>query len=1014
MSADSRLNNLLIRWQELCDQGQSATAEELCRDCPELLEPLRQKIEIVQAMGALFGGATTPVSGGDTAANGSTPRPAEWPPIHGYEIVRELGRGGMGVVYLARQLNVGRLVALKMILGFKAGPEEQARFRAEVEAIGRLQHPNLITIYEVGEHAGRAYYSMEYIEGTSLKDQIGATPQPARPAAEMVETLARAMEAVHRHGIIHRDLKPANILLSKDGVPKITDFGLAKRLNSTDLTATGAILGTPSYMAPEQATGQVKEISPATDVYALGAILYEMLTGRPPFHADNPWDTIVQVGSEEPVPPRRLQPKVPVELETICLKCLSKRPSQRYASAQALADDLRRWLAGEPIVARPIGPLGRAVKWAHRRPAAAALLVVSSAALLTVVVGALIYNARLRSALDDVQAHAEESRRGLVRLCVAHGNRLLEEDDAFAALVWFTEALRLDEGKPEMEGVHRIRIAATLRYSPRLVQQWAHEGPVRQAVFSRDGRRVLTTSDDHTARVWDAATGEPVTPPLVHQGAVVDGNFSPDGRMVLTASEDGTARLWSAETGKAILVLTGHGKPLTSCAFRPDGQRAVTTGEDGTARIWDLTKGQETWPPLRHQATVEWAEFSPDGKRVVTASDDHTARIWEADKGQAVSPPLRHQAPVYVASFHPDGTRVVTASADHTAQVWKVPAGEALLPAVRHQRPVHHARFSPDGRLLITGSDDHTAMVCDAETGRPLLPALRQPSGVNWLGCSADSRLIATANDNNAARVWSAINGEPLSPMLRHNGAVNAAEFSPDGRLLVTAGNDGLARVWDLSAAQRPAMPDALPSPLPPEAAKAVRWTSRDGTRLLTVERGSTAQVREAATHQAIGLPLQHGDAVTFADFGPENRLVITGSGDDTARIWDAATGAPLTPPLSHNGTVTFAAISPDGRLAVTASTDRLARIWDARTGEPVTPPLPHNGNVKEAHYEAGILYLKSGNGAVSTCDLRLDPRPVAELQTLAQLLAGSRIASSHGLQPLRLAELQAAWQALR
>ena len=404
MSANSRLNELLARWQVLHDQRQPASAEELCHDCPELIEALRQKIEVARAMGALFGGASSESTAPESKdVNGPRPRTAECPLIDGYEIVGELGRGGMGVVYLARQSSVGRLVALKMILAFKAGPEEQARFRAEVEAVGRLQHPNMVTIHEVGEQAGRAFYSLEYIEGSNLRDQIDAKPQPARQAAEMVETLARAMAVVHRHGVIHRDLKPANVLLTADGIAKITDFGLAKRLDSADLTATGAILGTPSYMAPEQATGKVKEIGPATDVYALGAILYELLTGRPPFHAENPWDTIVQVGSEEPVPPRRLQPKVPADLETICLKCLNKEPAQRYASALALADDLRHWLAGEPIVARPIGPLGRAAKWARRRPTAAALLLVSSAALLTLVIGSLIYSARLRGALADVR-----------------------------------------------------------------------------------------------------------------------------------------------------------------------------------------------------------------------------------------------------------------------------------------------------------------------------------------------------------------------------------------------------------------------------------------------------------------------------------------------------------------------------------------------------------------------------------------------------------------------------------
>jgi serine/threonine protein kinase/formylglycine-generating enzyme required for sulfatase activity len=331
--------------------------------------------------------------------------------VPGYEILGVLGRGGMGVVYKARQVSLNRFVALKMVLaGGHAGPDELARFRAEAEAVACLQHPNIVQVYEVGEADGRPYFSLEYCAGGSLSDRLDGTPWPAERAAALIETLARAVDAAHQAGIVHRDLKPANILLvpprragatvemslaelsatrrafSDCGMPKITDFGVAKRLDGTDAkTVTGAVIGTPSYMAPEQTGGTGQAVGPATDTYSLGAILYEMLTGRPPFKGATPIDTVMQVVVEDPLPPRQLQSRVPRDLETICLKCLHKQPRKRYPSAEALADDLKRFLEGKPVLARPTPFWERAAKWAKRRPTSAALVALT----LVMILGAV-------------------------------------------------------------------------------------------------------------------------------------------------------------------------------------------------------------------------------------------------------------------------------------------------------------------------------------------------------------------------------------------------------------------------------------------------------------------------------------------------------------------------------------------------------------------------------------------------------------------------------------------------
>ena len=359
--------------------------------------------------------------------------------VPGYDILEELGRGGMGVVYKARHRRLQRLVALKMVLaGAHVGQVGLARFRAEAEAVAKLLHPNIVQIFETGEHEGRPFFSLEYVEGGSLDQRIGKSPTSPRGAAQFVETLARTMEVAHQRGIVHRDLKPANILLAKldsqssmirtrdadssslpedhwsrTTVPKIADFGLAKRTDDdSSQTQSGAILGTPSYMAPEQAGGKTREIGPAVDIYALGAILYELLVGRPPFKAGNPIDTVRMVIEQEPVPPRQLEPRVPYDLETICLKCLEKDPARRFPTAAELADDLRRFVEGDPILARPTPAWERAWKWGKRRPAIVALLALIPLAFLSIVLFVSWHNVSLRGQLD---AALEEERRARQR-----------------------------------------------------------------------------------------------------------------------------------------------------------------------------------------------------------------------------------------------------------------------------------------------------------------------------------------------------------------------------------------------------------------------------------------------------------------------------------------------------------------------------------------------------------------------------------------------------------------------
>jgi tRNA A-37 threonylcarbamoyl transferase component Bud32 len=349
------------------------------------------------------------------------PGPEAVPPaLPGYEVLDELGRGGMGVVYKARHLRLNRLVALKMVLaGIHADPQLRARLDVEAETLAGLQHPNIVQVFEVAEYDGCPYLALEFIDGGSLERKLAHRRLPPRQAAELVETLARAIHAAHQRGIVHRDLKPANVLLTEAGVPKITDFGLAKRLESQGQTQTGQVLGTPSYMAPEQAAGKTHDVGPLADVYALGAILYEMLTGKPPFAAGSVHKTIELVLTHDPVAPGRLARKVPRDLETICLKCLQKDPRKRYASAGELAEDLRRFRVGEPITARPVSRTERLLKWAQRRPAQAAQVLFSVVVGLVLVGGVIRHNLQLRVERDRAEANFQRSQRNFERACRA-------------------------------------------------------------------------------------------------------------------------------------------------------------------------------------------------------------------------------------------------------------------------------------------------------------------------------------------------------------------------------------------------------------------------------------------------------------------------------------------------------------------------------------------------------------------------------------------------------------------
>jgi WD40 repeat protein/tetratricopeptide (TPR) repeat protein len=677
--------------------------------------------------------------------------------IGGFELLGEVGRGGMGIVYRARQIGLNRLVALKMILGgAQATTADRDRFRLEAEAVAQLQHPYIVRVLEISEHQGQLYQALEFCSGGTLTARLTGTALPPREAAALVQKLALAMQAVHHHGIVHRDLKPSNVLFDEVGEPKVTDFGLAKLLDRDDgATRSGMILGTPSYMAPEQAAGQTRQVGPASDIYALGAILYECLTGRPPFKGASLGETLEQVRTREPVSPRALNPGVPRDLETVCLKALAKEPARRYASAEELAADLGRFLAGEPVRARPLGQVARLGRWCWRNPVVAGL---TAAVVLLLMAGVAISTAfafYYATLSKDLNEKAEAARRALGekeealtrqkesadlaqmrlgRILVEKGLSLLDTDPS-GAVLHFDAAYRADHDDPARAELHRLRLTSFLRQQqPRLAHLWSMGQAIESLMFSPDGRRVLVLTrpipprsagertTDGEVRVWDVLTGQPVTPVLKLPGGVSTAQFLLGGRRVLTTDRVNSFRIWDAATGEPVTPLLADQRMArfvySSRAGQPSDrtlvQVAPATGtEKGGVRLWNVETGVPVIPFLCMEGTVSQYHLAEDIARLLTVSvvdNMQTVRLWDVDRAQGLPldlapiPHIKNRDLSLVLS--PDFTRVLTFFEGEPrnrceARVWDMRTGKAVGPAILSEGEPWHAHFNKDGSQLL-------------------------------------------------------------------------------------------------------------------------------------------------------------------------------------------------------------------------------------------------------------------------------------------------------------------------
>ncbi len=922
--------------------------------------------------------------------------------LPGYEVHGELGRGGMGVVYRARQIKANRIVALKMILaGGHAGEAELTRFRTEAEALARLQHPNIVQVHEVGEHEGLPFFSLEFCGGGSLDRMLAGTPLPSMETARLVETLARAMHAAHQAGVIHRDLKPANVLLASGGreppvpastgnsrpslaelTPKITDFGLAKKLDDgAGQTQSGAVVGTPSYMAPEQARGKSKELSPAVDIYALGAILYECLTGRPPFRAATPLDTILQVMADEPVPPSVLQSKTPRDLETICLKCLHKDPGKRYSSALALADDLGRYQRGEPITARPVGRLERGWRWCRRNPAGAALLAASVVALLAVVVVVvgLVYqgqledrNAQLDSSNTRLESTNQELTESLGRETelLTRQKELTDElrkarDAQEQTLYYRRVSLALAEWRiNELPSARKLlgecpverrqwewHYVNGLFHSERLSLNTSKPGVL---TFSPDGTRLAVATGEKVpdmVKVFDLATGKLTSTLAGHSQGIICLAFSPDGTRIVMGCPNGTATVSELTSGKKVFTLNGHNRTVHSVAFSQDGKR-IATGDDESVKLWDAVSGMPVQAvdssggsprPLRLDNTggsVSALAFSPDGRQLAGASASWLL-VWDLTTPQR--PPLRAGSGTVTRAlaFSPDGRLIASPGTANDVKVYDL--GNVrdrnrtlthVLTLKGHTLQVTRVRFSPDRRRLGTTSLDKTAKVWDLTTGQDIFTVrgLAQFS----TDFSPDLWRVASAHEDNTVKVWNAAS-EPGTVLTQVAGEVHDLAFSSDGKRLSAA----VSRYG-----------------VPRQGPIAVSWDVSSG-------RADLLRARDGAPDPDADEP----DETRAAAFSPDGKRLALVRADGQGRLWevqlwDTATGTKgLTLKGGHTKRIAAIAFSPDGQRLATASTDQTVKVWDTATGRDLLTLKGHTNTVRSVTFSPDGLTLASGTG---------------------------------------------------
>jgi WD40 repeat protein len=990
-----------------------------------LAPPLRRELDKLADRDVGASLALVPDDPGRTAAYN--------PPGDGsarYQVLRPHARGGLGEVFIALDGELQREVALKEIGREQADdPDSRGRFVQEAEITGKLEHPGVVPVYGLGAHAdGRPFYAMRFVRGQTLKEAIarfhGASAAGDRSTELGLRGLLGRFVAVcntiayaHSRGVLHRDLKPSNILLGPYGETLVVDWGLAKTLGSGSglaeraeptllpqlaegaaATQAGAALGTPAYMSPEQASGRLDQLGPASDVYGLGATLYSMLTGRPPIEAKDTAEVLRKAQRGESLPPRQVKSDVPAALDAVCRKAMAPRPEQRYGSALELAADVEQWLADEPVSAYRDPWAARARRWGRRHralvTAALAVLAVSVAGLaagLVLLAGAAEEQAKARRFAeikeDEAKTRAEETRRVLYlaemnlaqRECEAgnfdHVRELLGQYGSWPP---GAEDLRGFEWHYLNRLAHRAVLALKghkgmilgMAFSPDghrlattdvgVVRVWdaaggrevltlkGHRGLVQGVAWSPDGRRLASAGD--TVRLWDATSGREVLTLKGHAHGVLGVAWSPDGRRLASSGSDGTLRVWDAASGRELLTLKAHRGQVRGVAFSPHGRRLASAGLDGAVRLWDAASGREVFTLKGHADSVRAVTWSPRGRRLASAGADGTVRVWDAASGREVLTLRGHAGTVYSVAYSPDGRRLASAVADGTIRLWEAVSGREVLTLKGHAGLVLSVAFSPDGRRLATAGLDGAVRLWDAASSLEALTLRLQPGTVPAVAWSPDDRLATT--DEGVVRVWDAASGRELLTLKGY-----LAAWGPDGRCLASAGPDGRVRVWDAASGR-----ELLT--LQRHGGINQSWWgmgySPDGRRLAGVDGDGTVWLWDAASGRQVLAFKAHAGQVYGLAYSPDGRRLAGAGGDGSVRLWDAASGRQVLALRGHTGPVVSVAFSPDGRRLASAGGDGSVRLWDAASGREVLTLKGH------AHGVQGVAWSPDGRRLAS------------------------------------------------
>lgn len=980
------------------------TQPEKCPQCGTLLFGVAATKLCPKCLGVLAF-APEPTLGDTTLRPPATTLPR----LGDYELLEEIARGGMGVVYRARQLSLNRIVAVKVVLhGPFSSPEFVKRFRTEAAVVAGLQHPNIVAIYEFGQAGDDHFFSMEYIEGQNFADLTREHPLPARRAAAYLKTIAAAVHYAHQRGVLHRDLKPSNVLLDRFDQPRITDFGLAKILGSNaELTTTGQVLGSPSYIAPEQAAGHVADAGIPSDVYSLGAILYHLLTGRPPFQGETLPEILLQVQNAEPVPPSRLNPSVPADLQTICVKCLQKEPARRYATAQELADDLGRVLGNEPIHARPVPLSEKAWLWCRRRPALATLIVA-----LHLVLGLGILGVLWQWRRAEQNAHGERQQRQVAENYAARVRlNLYAGDVSFAAQAWQrsdlglarrTLAALIPKAEDEdLRGFEWHYLWEQCR-GDQLATLGSHDWIVTCATFSPDGKLLATGSQDATVKIWNVERRTLVTTLAGGTGAVWSVEFTPDNRQLVTAGQDGTrvwdcdawnvktnfggqmaslaratpllataevsyynwwqppgaVRVWNYLTGQEIFKLPKPGRVL---ALSPDGSTLAFGQQERGVELWNVASG-ELRQPLTTTNAVRSLVYSPDGKHLAAIIRARPPLLFDLSSPDRARVVAGHDMEVWGADFSPDGTVLATTSSDQTLRLWNAATLESQSVLRGHEHEVWCVAFSPDGKTLATGGKDRKVMLWSVQAP-PTDRSIPNQGGIKPFFSPDGLQLVAVGTPT--ARASSAVWNVGDNSLAHTVPGRRTMGFTPDGKQLVRWGRDvrSLELVpFDSTNLTRVALEGF------DEKSKGLQYQgfSPDWRTFFAMDELGRVAIWEVATGNVLRGLQGPPPPVSTGALSPGGRyLALAARQESAVRLFDCRTGRELRLE-GHKDSVRGLAFSPDGNLLASGSLDGTIRLWDSGTGEAIAELPGHMEETSDVAFSPDGRTLASVNVQLS------------------------------------------------